>query len=98
MAPDPNYDPEEDWVSDTKGGTEQYMLYPQFFDAMFELADMWWVTLPSHFCHTSVTLRATSVTLCATCLVCGSCAHPSWSHLQPHAAWVRRAPGLCGSW
>ena len=33
------YDPEEDWLDDNKG--KEQMDYPDFFDAMFELADMW---------------------------------------------------------
>ena len=41
MDADPEYDPEEDWLDDNKG--EDSMAYPNFFDAMFELADMWWV-------------------------------------------------------
>ena len=34
-----SYDPEEDWLDDNKG--EPQMDFPDFFDAMFELADMW---------------------------------------------------------
>ena len=33
------YDPEEDWLDDNKG--KEQMDYPDFFDALFELADMW---------------------------------------------------------
>ena len=33
------YDPEEDWLDDNKGKVQ--MDYPDFFDATFELADMW---------------------------------------------------------
>ena len=39
MKGDMNYDPEEDWLDDNKG--LDIMAYPNFFDAMFELADMW---------------------------------------------------------
>ncbi|GAX74739.1 hypothetical protein CEUSTIGMA_g2186.t1 [Chlamydomonas eustigma] len=39
MEPDLNYDPEEDWENDSKG--KAMMDYPDFFDAMFELADLW---------------------------------------------------------
>ena len=34
-----SYDPEEDWLDDNKGKPQ--MDFPDFFDAMFELADMW---------------------------------------------------------
>ena len=34
-----NYDPEDDWKSDSRG--KELMQYPDFFDALFELADMW---------------------------------------------------------
>ena len=36
MQGDINYDPEEDWLDDNKGMDQ--MDYPNFFDAMFELA------------------------------------------------------------
>ncbi|KAG2433580.1 hypothetical protein HYH02_012512 [Chlamydomonas schloesseri] len=39
LPTDPDYDPAEDWVDDNKG--LPYMDFPNFFDAMFELADMW---------------------------------------------------------
>ena len=39
MDGDMEYDPEEDWLDDNKG--KDLMDYPDFFDAMFELADMW---------------------------------------------------------
>jgi len=39
MEGDIDYDPEEDWLDDNKG--KEQMEYPDFFDAMFELADMW---------------------------------------------------------
>ena len=39
MKGDIMYDPEEDWLDDNKGKAQ--MEYPDFFDAMFELADMW---------------------------------------------------------
>ena len=39
MKGDITYDPEEDWLDDNKGKPQ--MDYPDFFDAMFELADMW---------------------------------------------------------
>ena len=39
MKGDIDYDPEEDWLDDNKGKAQ--MEYPDFFDAMFELADMW---------------------------------------------------------
>ncbi|GAX74551.1 hypothetical protein CEUSTIGMA_g2001.t1 [Chlamydomonas eustigma] len=39
MKGDINYDPEEDWLDDNKG--QDSMGFPDFFDAMFELADMW---------------------------------------------------------
>jgi hypothetical protein len=41
MQADPDYDPEEDWDADSKGA--DIMSYPDFFDSLFELADMWWV-------------------------------------------------------
>ena len=41
MDGDVEYDPEEDWLDDNKG--KDHMDYPDFFDAMFELADMWYV-------------------------------------------------------
>ena len=34
-----DYDPEEDWLDDNKG--KPHMEFPEFFDAMFELADVW---------------------------------------------------------
>ena len=37
MDPDPFYDPKDDWECDSKGKAR--MDYPDFFDAMFELAD-----------------------------------------------------------
>eukprot|EP00198_Chlamydomonas_reinhardtii_P007981 XP_001697318.1 predicted protein [Chlamydomonas reinhardtii] len=39
LPSDPDYDPAEDWLDDNKG--LPYMDFPNFFDAMFELADMW---------------------------------------------------------
>lgn len=39
MQADIEYDPEEDWLDDNKGLTD--MAWPNFFDALFELADMW---------------------------------------------------------
>ncbi|GAX74740.1 hypothetical protein CEUSTIGMA_g2187.t1 [Chlamydomonas eustigma] len=39
MQGDIEYDPEEDWLDDNKG--QDVMGYPDFFDALFELADMW---------------------------------------------------------
>eukprot|EP00198_Chlamydomonas_reinhardtii_P012090 XP_001701427.1 predicted protein [Chlamydomonas reinhardtii] len=39
LKADPDYDPSEDWLDDNKG--LPYMDFPNFFDAMFELADMW---------------------------------------------------------
>ena len=39
MEGDPDYDPEEDWLDDNKG--KPHMDFPDFFDAMFELADVW---------------------------------------------------------
>ena len=39
MDADPSYDPEEDWEADCKG--RDVMMYPDFFDSLFELADMW---------------------------------------------------------
>lgn len=39
MAADPSYDPTEDWAADCKG--HDIMMYPDFFDSLFELADMW---------------------------------------------------------
>ena len=36
---DKNFDPSDDWEGDCKGNTN--MNYPDFFDAVFELADMW---------------------------------------------------------
>jgi hypothetical protein len=41
MQGDVEYDPEEDWLDDNKG--LDIMGYPDFFDALFELADMWLV-------------------------------------------------------
>ncbi|GAX74549.1 hypothetical protein CEUSTIGMA_g1999.t1 [Chlamydomonas eustigma] len=48
MKGDINYDPEEDWLDDNKG--QDSMGFPDFFDAMFELADMWCddVSAPSY--------------------------------------------------
>ena len=43
MQADIEYDPEEDWLDDNKGLPD--MAWPNFFDALFELADMWWVML-----------------------------------------------------
>ena len=37
LKPDPNYDPREDWECDSKGKPK--MDFPDYFDAMFELAD-----------------------------------------------------------
>lgn len=39
LTGDIDYDPEEDWVADCKG--HKIIQYPDFFDSMFELADMW---------------------------------------------------------
>jgi hypothetical protein len=39
MEGDVEYNPEEDWLDDNKG--LESMAYPDFFDALFELADMW---------------------------------------------------------
>ena len=39
MEGDLDYDPEEDWLDDNKG--KPNMEFPDFFDAMFELADVW---------------------------------------------------------
>ena len=39
MKGDIMYDPEEDWLDDNKGKPQ--MDFPDFFDAMFELADTW---------------------------------------------------------
>ncbi|GAX76045.1 hypothetical protein CEUSTIGMA_g3488.t1 [Chlamydomonas eustigma] len=43
MEGDIEYDPEEDWLDDNKG--QDVMGYPDFFDALFELADMWCETV-----------------------------------------------------
>ncbi len=39
MKGDMQYDPEADWLEDNKG--QDVMRFPDFFDALFELADMW---------------------------------------------------------
>ncbi len=39
MQGDINYDPGADWVGDAKG--KKNMEFPDFFDAVFELADVW---------------------------------------------------------
>ena len=44
MKGDMNYEPEEDWLDDNKG--LDIMGFPNFFDAIFELADMWYDTTP----------------------------------------------------
>ncbi|GAX74360.1 hypothetical protein CEUSTIGMA_g1809.t1 [Chlamydomonas eustigma] len=40
LEPDPDYDPESDWLED-QGDRPGPMLYPHFFDALFQLADLW---------------------------------------------------------
>ena len=37
------YDPKEDWEADCKG--HQMMCFPEFFSALFELADVWCPTV-----------------------------------------------------
>ena len=43
MQPDLDYDPSEDYVHDSKGNEEsaEGMQWPDFYDALFELADLW---------------------------------------------------------
>ena len=40
LEPDPSYDPEGDWADD-QGGRAGPMRLPEFFAAMFQLADLW---------------------------------------------------------
>ena len=42
-----DYDPEEDWMEDSKG-QHSHMGFPGFFNALFKLADTWCMTIGAH--------------------------------------------------
>ena len=84
LKADPNYDPSEDWLDDNKG--LPYMDFPNFFDALFELADMW---AESTHVAEYVSLLAVRACVCA-------CRKAAWKRAGGDAALGGgRGPGPC---